>query len=80
MRLRRPLSLARKLVPRLCPGETESTLNLAARNAAQLSLVAVTRLLRYIITESRKGGRYQCHQNAKNKIPVASLKAFFLTF
>lgn len=50
----RPFSLARKPVPRLCPGEMESTLNLAARNAAQLLLVAV-RLLRYIIIKSRKG-------------------------
>lgn len=73
-----PFSLARKLVPRLCPGEMESTLSLSARNtAAQLLLVAVTRPLRYIIIESRKGGKYRCHQNAKNKISVASLKAFF---
>lgn len=72
-----PFSLARKLVPRLCPGEMES-LNLAARNAAvRLLLVAVTRLLRYIIIESGNGGKYRCRQNAKNKISVASLKAFF---
>lgn len=43
----RPFSLARKLVPKPCLVKGIDALSLAARSAAaQLSLVAVTRLLR----------------------------------